>query len=160
MDRCPNCGVVLPAIRDTFCTECRHGLDDPLNEPYSNRDSHDALKSETSTSVPLTKYAVGIVCPACQSPEYKQVRPDRWITFTWDRVCKSCGIRYTPPTPLWAGVVFIFAGLPLAAFGLFEVIVGLARGNPLPIACEGVLGLLGALAVSHGVHFLVFRGRV
>lgn len=156
MDRCPNSGVVLPVIGDAFCPECRHGLDDPP----SDLAPHTTVESERPFSVPLSKYPVGRVCPACRNPEYKQVRPDRWIAFTWDRVCKSCGIRYTPPTPLWAGVVFILAGLPFAAFGLFGVIVGLARGNPLPIACEGALGLLGALAVIHGVRSLVFRGRV
>lgn len=160
MDRCPHCGCVLPAIRDAFCPECRQGLDEPPNEPRSGQKSFTSVGSVSSASAPLSKYPVGHVCPACQNPEYKQVRPDRWITFTWDRVCKSCGTRYTPPTPLWAGMAFIIAGLPLVAFGLFGVVVGLARGNPIPIACEGVLAFLGILAIIHGGRSLVFRGRV
>jgi hypothetical protein len=152
MDRCPHCGVVLPAIRDAFCPECRQRLDELPSEPLPVR--------EPPFSAPLTKYPVGHVCPACQSSGYKQVRPDRWVTFTWDRLCKSCGTWYTPPTPLWGSVIFILAGLPLAAFGLFAVVIGLARGNPIPIACEGAFGLLGVLAIVHGVRSLVYRGRV
>lgn len=153
MDQCPHCGSVLPSIRDAFCPECRQGLDEPPSKPPP-------FDLESSAPIRLSKYPVRRVCPACQNPEYKSVRPDRWITFTWDRVCKSCGTRYTPPTPQWAAMVFIIAGLPLVAFGLFGVAVGLSRGNPIPIACEGVLALLGVLAIIHGLRSLVFQGRV
>jgi hypothetical protein len=137
MDRCPHYGVALPAIRDAFCPECRQDLDEPGNEPALAREPSAAVASEPPSSTTPTRYRVGEVCPACQSPGYRQVRPDRWIAFRWDRVCKSCNTRYTPPTPPWAGGGFLVAGLPLAAFGLFGVIGSLVQGNPLPIACEG-----------------------
>ncbi len=160
MDQCLHCGCDLPASRDALCPECRQRLDEAPSEPRSGRKVFTSGLSESSSSRQRSKYAVGQVCPACQNPEYKQVRPDRWIAFTWDRVCKACGTRYTPPTPLWAGVVFIIAGLPLVAFGLFGVAVGLARGNPVPLACDGALGLLGMLAIVHGILSLAFRGHV
>jgi hypothetical protein len=103
---------------------------------------------------------VSSTCPSCGGGEFRSVRPERWIAFTWDRVCKSCGTRYTPPTPRWAGLVFILIGLPLAGLGLFGAILGLAGGNPFALACEGALGLLGALAIVHGLRSLLSPGRV
>ncbi|HZY90422.1 MAG TPA: hypothetical protein VFE78_36710, partial [Gemmataceae bacterium] len=77
------------------------------------------------------------VCPDCGHAGFKGVRPNRLIAFTWDRVCKECGTRYTPPTPVWAGVVFILAGLPLVLVGLLALLGQLARPNPLGLACSG-----------------------
>lgn len=74
-------------------------------------------------------------------------------------VCASCGTRYSPPTPAWAAIAFIVAGAPLALFGLFGVLIGLANGNPLPLACEGPLGLLGMSAIFHGIRTLNSPGR-
>jgi hypothetical protein len=159
MDRCPHCGVALPAFRDAFCPECRNELDRPPDEPLADR-ANSATADLGPAPEPLSKYPVARLCPGCQSAAYKRVRPDRWIAFAWDRVCKSCGVRYTPPTPLWAGAVFIASGLPLVAFGVFGIVTGLAAGNPLPLACEGVLGLLGAAAIVHGIRSLLHRGRV
>jgi hypothetical protein len=105
-------------------------------------------------------YPISKVCPDCGGSEYRTERPTRWIAFMQDRVCESCGTRYTPPTPRWAGIVFILVGVLLAAFGLFGVVAGLARGNPAPLACEGLLGVLGLLAIFHGFRTLASPGRV
>jgi uncharacterized protein (DUF983 family) len=50
-------------------------------------------------------------CPKCNGTEYRRVKPEKRIAFADDRMCKSCGTRYTPPTPLWAAVVFIVVGI-------------------------------------------------
>jgi hypothetical protein len=113
----------------------------------------DALRVRKDGSLRVAKN-----CPDCGSKEYKKVRPKRWIAFTQDRLCMGCGFRYTPPTPRWAAVVFIIAGLLLAAFGLIGVLAGLARGNPVPLACEGLLGVIGVLAIIHGVRCLAEPG--
>jgi hypothetical protein len=63
-----------------------------------------------------TKHAVGFVCPQCGSTDYKSVKPATMVAFANDRVCKSCSTRYTPPTPLWARL--IFGGFGLAAVGV------------------------------------------
>jgi hypothetical protein len=105
---------------------------------------------------------VSKVCPNCGHAEFRQRRPEKLIAFTWDRVCKACGTRYTPPTPVWAAFVFLLAGLPLAAFGVLGVVFRLASGNPLGIpamACEGFLGLLGILSIVQGVRSLVSPGN-
>jgi hypothetical protein len=64
---------------------------------------------------------------------------------------------------MWAGTVFILAGLPLAAIGVFSVVLHVESGNPaglLAMACEGFLGVLGVLAIIHGIRSLVLSGRV
>ena len=157
MDRCPHCGADLPAIRDAFCPECRQGLD----EPPLKRRTATTVESEPS-SVSLRKYSVGHVCPTCQSSEYKPVRPDRWIAFTWDRVCRSCGTRYAPPTPTWAAVVFLVIGFLLAGLGFLGLIIRLLSGNVLAIpamACEGFLAFLGILAIVQGLRALIKPGK-
>jgi hypothetical protein len=120
----------------------------------------EAQRQQRRQTQPAGPYPVSRCCPDCGGGEFRTARPERWVAFTHDRVCKSCGTRYTPPTPWWAGVVFLLLGVPLAGFGLFGVVAGLARGNPLPLACEGLLGLLGILAIVHGIRSLVSPGRV
>ena len=98
---------------------------------------------------------MSLICPACGEKGYKGVRPEKFIAFSWDRVCKSCGIRYTPPTPIWAAIVFIFAGVLLAGFGAVSIVIRLASVDSCGIpamACEGFLGLLGVLAIIHGIR--------
>lgn len=108
-------------------------------------------------------YPVSKLCPKCGNAEFKKRRPEKWIAFSWDRVCKACGTRYTPPTPVWAGVVFILAGLPLAGFGGLSVVARFISGAPVGLpamACEGFLGFLGVLAIVQGIRALARPGRV
>lgn len=89
-------------------------------------------------------------------------RPERLVAFAHDRVCNSCNTRYTPPTPGWAGIVFILIGLPLAGFGVFAVIARVASGNPLGIpamAVEALLAFAGLLATVQGIRALIRPGR-
>ena len=91
------------------------------------------------------------------------LRSEEFVAFASDRVCKSCDTRNTPPTPAWAGVVFILVGLPLAALGAFAIVNRLASGNPLGLpamACEGFLGFLGLLAIGRGVRAIFRPGKV
>jgi hypothetical protein len=90
------------------------------------------------------------------------VRPDRWIAFTWDRACKSCGTRYTPPTPTWAAVVFLVIGFLLAGLGFLSLVIRFLSGNVLAIpamACEGFLAFLGILATVQGLRALIKPGK-
>jgi hypothetical protein len=59
----------------------------------------------------MAKHPISRQCPKCNGIDFKKVYPDGAIAFTDDRVCKNCGTRYTPPTPLWAAVVFIVVGV-------------------------------------------------
>ena len=111
----------------------------------------------------MSKYPISQVCPKCGGGEYTKQRSEEFVAFTSDRVCGACGTRYTPPTPAWAGVVFILIGLPLAAFGGFAIIFRIASGNVLGLpamACEGFLGFLGLLALGQGARALMRPGQV
>lgn len=93
------------------------------------------------------RFPVSRVCPGCQSGAFRSVRPRDFVAFGWDRVCKGCGTRYSPPTPRWAGFAFILMGIPLMAVGGFGVVVHLAKWNVANIpalTCEGLLGSLAS----------------
>jgi hypothetical protein len=107
--------------------------------------------------------AISKACPKCGNAEYTEHRPERLVAFAKDRVCQSCGSRYSPPTPVWAAVVFILIGLPLAAFGAFSLFVRITSGNLLGIPAlliEGFLGLVGAAAIIHGIRVLMHPGKM
>jgi hypothetical protein len=85
------------------------------------------------------------------------------MAFSWDRICKACDTRYTPPTPVWAAILFILGGLPLATFGVVGVVLHLAGGTVLSLlalAVESSLGVLGLAAIIHGVRSLALSGNV
>src|SRR5262245_21645232 len=117
---CPVCGTVNP----DSATHCDCGYD---------------LTRCQQIAVAGSGLPVSEACPACGGTQYRRVRPTTWVAFASDRVCSACNTRYTPPTPVWAGVLFIVAGLLLAGFGAFSIIIRLASGNPLELpamACE------------------------
>lgn len=143
---------------ETLCNECGATVDPAHKSPEPKVPPPAAPAPHPRGPFPVAK-----VCPKCGSEKCKLERPLGWIAFKWDRVCKECGTRYTPPTPAWAGVVFILAGLPLAGLGVVSVVLHLARGNPLGIpamTCEGLLGVIGCLAIFHGIRTLSNPGKV
>jgi hypothetical protein len=111
----------------------------------------------------VSAYPIGKDCPQCRSTEYTTCRPEGFVAFVKDRVCKSCNTRYTPPTPPWAGVAFILIGLPLAGLGAISVIMRLRSVNPLEVpamACEGFLGFIGLVAIGQGIRVLIRPKKV
>lgn len=97
-------------------------------------------------------YPVSKICPQCGSGDFTRVRPERWIAFAWDRVCGQCGTRYSPPTPLWAALVFLAIGLGFTALG----VVAFTAGD----VCTMLLGPVGILAIIHGIRSILKPGRV
>jgi hypothetical protein len=109
--------------------------------------------------IPVSK-----ACPSCGGIRYRSVRPSGWMAFTKDRVCSDCQIQYTPPTPLWAAIVFIVAGLIPLLLGMFgiiaTVIVEHDQGknmNATPLFVMGGLTVLGVFAIAHGIRTLLGR---
>ncbi len=141
-ERCPSCGVDLNQARELKRTE---------------------EQERRVRSAPKGSYPVSNVCPKCGNAEFKKRKPDKWIAFTADRVCTACQTRYTPPTPTWAGVVFIFVGLFLTGVGFVGVLVQLLRPDGASLVgsiCEGFIGVIGVLAILHGVRSLIKPGKV
>lgn len=109
---------------------------------------------------PRGSYPVSRVCPACSTSEFTPVRPDRWVAFIRVRACKSCGTRYTPPTPPWAAGVMVLAGLVLPALALVGGFFSLRAVDIVASVLMGFLGVLGALALGHGLRSLIRSGSV
>jgi hypothetical protein len=97
-------------------------------------------------------------CPKCQGIDFKLVRPEEGrVAFTDDRVCKSCGTRYTPPTPVWAAVLFIVIGVLILLVDLAVVGVGFVVGRDFWHALRVYIFLLATL--STGVGCVVYGLR-
>lgn len=169
---CVTCRNRIGSVADaTFCEECgnpvhmrcleRDGVPSDVKCPICGGDPDSRIAKEVrreriaeikgvSTPVaPPGYFPVSKICPKCDCAEYDVERPIGWVAFAWDRVCKECGTRYTPPTRLWAAVTFLVVGLALSGIGA----VGLAAGD----ICVALLGLLGILRSSR--EFAASAGR-
>jgi hypothetical protein len=107
----------------------------------------------------MNEYPISATCPQCGGTEYARRRPNRLVAFVSDRVCRACNTRYTPPTPVWAAVLFLLAGLTLPFLGL--VLTSLLV-DPFSIAgliCEGLIAALGVAAFVGGIRELINSGR-
>jgi hypothetical protein len=71
----------------------------------------------------MTRLPISKKCPNCQGVDFKGIKPEGLVAFTNDRECKNCGTRYTPPTPLWAAVVFIVVGLLILLINIAGIAV-------------------------------------
>src|SRR5437868_1346458 len=100
---CRHCGqtYLTPDASLGQCDLCRK----PGGLVFGEGADKAARRQERELRQPKGEYPVSQVCPECGGTEFKTVQPDRWIAFSRDRVCKSCGTRYIPPTPWWAGLV-------------------------------------------------------
>ncbi len=114
------------------------------------------LREETGTSTQSNYWhsepvrdasPISRVCPACRQSRFKSVRPNRLVTFTWDRVCLDCGTRYTPPPPTWAGPVFLGAAIILGLLTLLPVLpLVLSPESPSPLSL--IMSVVGAAFFS------------
>lgn len=91
------------------------------------------------------------------------MEPENYVAFASDRICKKCGTRYTPPTPRWAGVLFLICGLFLIAVAGYFVIdfVNIAKEHDkltrrrlfAPVLYCGIPGIA---ALWYGVKKVMF----
>jgi hypothetical protein len=74
----------------------------------------------------------------------------------------GCNTIYTPPTPIWAALLFILIGVVMLLAGSFFVIAGILRGvkDPIGSVFFGGVVAVGVLAVIHGVRVLLSPGNV
>jgi hypothetical protein len=117
----------------------------------------------------MSSLPISPVCPSCGAAEFRKVKAMRGMAFTDDRVCEACGTRYAPPTPGWAGAVFLLFGIILVATGAAVSLSSLAymfnEKKPgifgFGIGGLGIgLALAGVAAGVHGCRALLFPGSV
>ena len=81
-------------------------------------------------------------------------KPKHLVAFAADRVCKGCLTRYSPPTPLWGGVVFLISTGIFGLLGFF--LIGLLFGpSLLGLACEGVFCVFALVVFIRGIRLLI-----
>ena len=159
--RCADCGG---DPRDPVAVEVRkeRKLLDVLENQGIKVSSGSLTDSASAESIPQ-KAPVSKVCPKCGGTKYTKRKPRATVAFVFDRVCSDCGTRYSPPTPTWAGVVFLLAGLLLSIFGFPALIIGFIRGDPCAIPAmliHGALGVMGLLAFIFGIKSLANPGKM
>jgi hypothetical protein len=109
----------------------------------------------------MTEYPINATCPQCGGTEYTRRKPNRLVAFVSDRVCRACNTRYTPPTPVWAGILLLLAGLTLPFLGLVLTSLLVHPFSIAGLVWEGVIAALGLAAFVGGIRELVNseRGR-
>jgi hypothetical protein len=155
---CPECGSNAAQIKSISDRERREReqllrQDRQVQVESMRGDAGSQAVFSSQPSIPAARnYPVSRLCPNCKQTKFKSVRPDRWVTFTWDRVCSDCGTRYSPPAPEWAVPVFFLAALLLAVIGcgslVFSWFPALLTSKPSDL-CGGFVGTAG------GIFFLI-----
>src|SRR5262245_32692002 len=151
-DRCSRCGG---DPKSEFATEVRRERGSAAQNLERAREQAASNRSSPA------KYPVAGACPKCGSISFRRHRPEGMVAFAYDRICTNCGTRYTPPTPIWAAIVFILAGSVLAGFGLLSLLLRFGSSDMashvvgLPaMLCEGFLTVVGLLALFYGFSSL------
>lgn len=178
---------IASVLNGDFCTECGNPIHhactatSPMpdagrcsrcgGDPHSDlakevrreRGTAEQKKLQIAVSHGVIVYPVSDVCPKCGKTDYTRQRPQGWVSFAWDRVCKDCGTVYSPPTPRWASIVFIMIGVIMAGFGSLAIIAGMTTGSVAGVPnalCWGFVGAIGVLALIHGIRSLSRPGKV
>jgi hypothetical protein len=107
----------------------------------------------------MTEYPISATCPQCGGAEYTCRKPRRLVAFVSDRVCQACNTRYTPPTPVWAAILFLLAGFTLPFLGLVLTSLLVHPFSIAGLVCEGVIAALGVAAFVGGIRELVNSER-
>jgi hypothetical protein len=76
------------------------------------------------------------------------------VAFAADRVCKGCLTRYSPPTPLWGGIVFLFSTMVFGLLGFFFIALLFNPFSPLGLVCEGAFCIFAFVVLIQGFRIL------
>lgn len=175
---CAVCGERIGSILDSrFCSTCGNAVHHACARPAdaSARPDHCSVcgcdrsnptarrvqfeRTQPPGAGPGGVVPVGSVCLACGHAAFKGAASQKWVAYVHDRVCLACGTRYTPPTPAWARVAMTMVGLALLAVALVGGYFSAAAGDVIALGLEGFFGVLGALALRHGVRSLIRPGK-
>ena len=107
---------------------------------------------------PEGQYPLSETCPKCGSSEFKKVAPPG-LALVYDRLCRACGTRYTPPAPpaliaaqLPLGAVLVLLGLGLVALTIFGFLAR-QRGEKILPNQLATGGLLATFFLGWGAEF-------
>jgi hypothetical protein len=143
---CPKCKEEIEASFDS-CWNCGTDTEGTVNPEFQTAEQLDSKS--------LASSAISRVCPTCGSDSYTTTRPKGWVTYSEDRICKSCNTRYSPPTPLWAAVLLSGLGGVLT-FGCVASLAMRFTSRDLTslagVVPEAVLGIIGVAAIKQGLR--------
>lgn len=167
--KCLRCQQRIGSVLEgSFCNTCDSPVHTQCARPESSAGLCPACGSEATVKPPAppapppegpAPYPVNKDCPKCGPGEFKKRKPKRYIAFTYDRVCKSCGMRYTPPTPVWAGVLFLLVGILILGFVALSVLASLVNeGGVFMPPQMWAYAFVGLLVIYHGASSLLWPG--
>lgn len=108
-----------------------------------------------------SQYPISERCPRCGGKEHIKQEPGTYIAFVSDRICTGCETRYTPPTPAWAGMLFILLGTLFVAWDVWIIVstfIWPARGVSDFIGFF-ISGWGGAAFATFGIVCIVYGVR-
>lgn len=142
LESCKHCGTNVFPNTDRTCPQCRGDLDG------------------APAAKPMAHGLISHACPKCGGTEYQAVKPDRLVAFVYDRICQNCHIRYVPPTPLWAAIVFIVLGLALVGGAGADVLFHARDGEAVFTIWKLMFVGLGVISLVYGIRSLGRRRNV
>lgn len=107
----------------------------------------------------MSQIPVAKICPSCQATSYSTCQPASKVAFTKDRVCSSCGTRYSPPCPKWAAVLFALLGIVMAIIFAYLMVFNHRQGIHLSFSTLlHLCGIgFGIATISYGIRSLATR---
>jgi hypothetical protein len=102
----------------------------------------------------MSTFPTSRICPQCGGKEYTLRKPKKLAAFAADRVCKGCLTRYSPPTPLWGGIVFLMSTVAFGLFGFVFIAFLLNPFSLLGLVCEGAFCIFAFVVFIHGIRIL------
>jgi hypothetical protein len=164
--KCPHCGEDVADLTPEawgVCGSCKRPIQAPPDVKAFSLELDETTLQESrrrlnrGPAMALPPYRVSSRCPMCGCPEFESTRPKTFVAFTSDRVCCNCQTRYTPPTPVWASIVFLLIGIVFVLGCTFSVLLGIMGGAMTAVLVNGLFAICGLLLVSYGVRCLRLR---
>ncbi len=148
---CPKCQEQIER-QFGVCWQCGTSRDG-VEDPHFVREIDAALVPPTPPRRRpwlTSPHPVSNGCPQCGDTAHETTPAATRIAFVSDRLCRACGCRYTPPTPVWASAVFIVLGLLGLVGSAMDLAVSLQHLT-LPAIIGDSVGLaIGNLSLAYG----------
>jgi uncharacterized protein (DUF983 family) len=149
---CPKC---LEDVDDDFdvCWQCGTNVDGVVDQSFKPE-----IEGEPPKYRPwfISPHPIASRCPQCGDGQHTKAKPGCYIAFVNDCVCRTCGVQYTPPTPMWAALLFLALGSLVVIGALLDSASAISvvwRGDltkwPM-LALDSIYISAGALLIAYG----------